>query len=77
MQVKLAVELQKPLFLHSRDASERFMRILQRHKLTAPAVAHCFTGSRSDLEAYLSLGLHIGITGWVSSITDFKVLIVL
>ena len=29
------------------------------------AVVHCFTGSEQQLKAYLSLGLHIGITGWV------------
>jgi TatD DNase family protein len=29
------------------------------------AVAHCFTGERAELEAYLELGLYIGITGWI------------
>jgi TatD DNase family protein len=28
-------------------------------------VAHCFTGGPAELEAYLGLGLYIGITGWV------------
>jgi TatD DNase family protein len=28
-------------------------------------VVHCFTGDRSALEAYLELGLHVGITGWI------------
>jgi TatD DNase family protein len=28
-------------------------------------VVHCFTGTREALDAYLELGLHIGITGWV------------
>src|ERR1700677_2018203 len=27
-------------------------------------VAHCFTGGEAELEAYLALGLFIGITGW-------------
>jgi len=27
-------------------------------------VAHCFTGGELELEAYLELGLYIGITGW-------------
>lgn len=65
MKVKLANELQKPLFLHCRDAAERFIAILKEQKLSVPAVAHCFTGSRKDLEDYLKIGLHIGITGWV------------
>jgi TatD DNase family protein len=29
------------------------------------AVAHCFTGEREELKAYLDLGLYIGITGWI------------
>jgi TatD DNase family protein len=28
-------------------------------------VAHCFTGEREELHAYLELGLYIGITGWI------------
>ena len=65
MQVKLANELQKPLFLHCRDAAERFAAVLQEHELSVPAVAHCFTGSREELVQYIEMGLHIGITGWV------------
>ncbi|EIE24191.1 hypothetical protein COCSUDRAFT_14972 [Coccomyxa subellipsoidea C-169] len=64
-QVKLAVELRKPLFLHCRDAADRFVSILREHHLTAPAVAHCFTGSQRELDIFLDLGLYIGITGWV------------
>jgi TatD DNase family protein len=29
------------------------------------AVAHCFTGEKEELHAYLDLGLYIGITGWI------------
>jgi TatD DNase family protein len=28
-------------------------------------VVHCFTGERAQLDVYLELGLHIGITGWI------------
>jgi TatD DNase family protein len=28
-------------------------------------VAHCFTGGVAELETYLGMGLHIGVTGWV------------
>jgi TatD DNase family protein len=65
-QVELAVEAGKPLFLHSRDAHPRFVDILRRYKdRLPPAVAHCFTGERDELHAYLDLGMHIGITGWI------------
>jgi TatD DNase family protein len=63
-QIALAVELKKPLFLHSRDASEPFQQILKKYPLPN-AVAHCFTGEKAELHAYLDLGLHIGITGWI------------
>ncbi len=65
-QVKLACELQLPLFLHCREAHEDFMEILRTYRgdLTH-VVAHCFTGNANELEDYLGLDLHIGITGWI------------
>ncbi len=65
-QLELAIELQKPLFLHSRDAHPRMADLLHAHRNhLPPGVAHCFTGEREELFAYLDLGLHIGITGWI------------
>jgi TatD DNase family protein len=63
-QLELAMELGKPVFLHSRDAHPRFASILASFKVKR-AVAHCFTGERDELKAYLDLGLYIGITGWI------------
>jgi TatD DNase family protein len=63
-QIELALELGMPLFLHSRDAHPRFAEILRHHRVK-DAVAHCFTGEKDELHAYLDLGLHIGITGWI------------
>ncbi|SPE54753.1 Tat-linked quality control protein TatD [Verrucomicrobia bacterium] len=64
-QVALAEELQMPLFLHERDARQRFCEILAAGRKRVPAVLHCFTGAREDLKTYLEMGLHIGITGWI------------
>jgi len=64
-QLNLAEELQMPLFLHERDAHGRFCDILSRNRKSVPAVIHCFTGTKEELTAYLDLGLHIGITGWI------------
>jgi TatD DNase family protein len=64
-QVALAEELQMPLFLHERDADQRFSEILTAVRKSVPAVVHCFTGSRESLKMYLDMGLHIGITGWI------------
>jgi len=63
-QLELALELKKPLFLHSRDAHPRLSQILKTHGVQR-AVAHCFTGEREELRACLDLGLYIGITGWI------------
>ncbi len=65
-QLELAVQAAKPVFLHQRDAHADFVAILREFagRLTG-GVAHCFTGGLEELEDYLDLGLHIGITGWV------------
>jgi TatD DNase family protein len=63
-QLELGMSLDKPLFLHSRDAHPRFYEILKHHNVRN-AVAHCFTGENEELHAYLELDLYIGITGWI------------
>jgi TatD DNase family protein len=66
LQLEIAAELHKPVFLHQRDAHADFAAILQdfRGRLNG-GVAHCFTGGDPQLDEYLALGLHIGVTGWV------------
>ncbi|REK74763.1 TatD family hydrolase [Paenibacillus paeoniae] len=63
-QIQLAKELNMPLFLHERDAFTDFITILKQHSVSK-AVVHCFTGTQSELKAYLDMGFHIGITGWI------------
>jgi len=63
-QLELGLELGKPLFMHSRDAHPRFAQVVKHHGVKK-GVAHCFTGEREELHAYLDLGLYIGITGWI------------
>jgi TatD DNase family protein len=65
-QLQLATETGLPAFLHQRDAHDDFLALLRDfHPLPGGAVAHCFTAGASELEAYLELGLSIGITGWL------------
>ena len=65
-QLELACELNKPVFLHERDASSDFLAILKDFHKDLPAyVVHCFTGSQDELEHYLDIDSHIGITGWI------------
>jgi TatD DNase family protein len=66
-QLRLAAELEKPVFFHERDAHEDFYSMVREHrKDLVGGVVHCFTGGRAALERYLALDLHIGITGWIS-----------
>jgi TatD DNase family protein len=65
-QLEIAAANRLPVFLHERAAHERFLAILSRHRpRLSRAVAHCFTGTERELDAYLGLDLHIGITGWI------------
>ncbi len=65
-QLEMAVAAAKPVFLHQRDAHADFKAILDDFRGSLRAgVAHCFTGDRVHLDAYLDLGLCIGITGWI------------
>ena len=65
-QLELATANQLPVFLHQRDAHEDFMAILEpKMKHIARGVAHCFTGTANELRDYISLGLYVGITGWI------------
>jgi TatD DNase family protein len=65
-QLEAAAAARKPVFLHQRDAHPDFAAILKEHIGSLQGgVAHCFTGGQAELDAYLGLGLYIGITGWV------------
>lgn len=65
-QLALAAELSLPVFLHCRDAHQRFAELLAPWLDKVPgAVVHCFTGDAHELADCLSLGLSVGITGWV------------
>jgi TatD DNase family protein len=65
-QLGLSIELGMPLFLHQRDAHDRFCAILDEYAgALPPAVAHCFTEGPDALEDYLERGLYIGVTGWI------------
>tara|TARA_B100002049_G_scaffold216952_1_gene183195 strand:+ start:95 stop:874 length:780 start_codon:yes stop_codon:yes gene_type:complete len=65
-QLKIASELELPVYLHERDAFEQQLSLLKRYmpSLTG-GIAHCFTGTKEQVEAYVALGLYIGVTGWV------------
>jgi TatD DNase family protein len=64
-QLDLAVELQMPLFLHSRAAAEDFERLLSERleKLPMRGVVHSFTGTLEEMQRIVKLGFDVGING--------------
>lgn len=65
-QVQLAKQLGMPLFLHQRDAFQPWFNELRPFVDQVPAmIAHCFTGSKDELEKCIDIGMYIGITGWI------------
>jgi TatD DNase family protein len=63
-QLEIADTLGLPLIFHERDTGGRFLELLKAHPdSTRRGVIHCFSGTRQELEQYLSLGFLIGITG--------------
>jgi len=65
--VELAEELEAPMFLHERDASEDFAALFAKApKVAERSVVHCYTGDRKTVEKYLSMGFSIGVTGWIA-----------
>lgn len=61
MQLELAKELSLPVIVHSRDATEDCLNILQEHK--PKGVMHCFSGSAETAKIIVELGMYIGFTG--------------
>lgn len=58
--VELAVELQKPVVVHSRDAEEKTVKILK--ELDTRAMLHCFNGSVGLTREAVNSGMKIGVT---------------
>jgi len=63
-QLDLAKSTGKAVYLHERDAFPTQLALLKDHKIQH-GVTHCFTGDKFQMQAYLDLGLYIGITGWL------------
>jgi TatD DNase family protein len=64
-QLDLAVELQLPLFLHSRACSEDFERMMKArlHHLPRRGLVHSFTGTIAEMQALVEMGFDIGVNG--------------
>lgn len=66
-QLDAALETGLPVFLHCREAHADFIAMLTPFVAQGGrGLVHCFTGTAREAEAYQALGLHIGVTGWVT-----------
>ncbi|KAF2840532.1 Mg-dependent DNase [Patellaria atrata CBS 101060] len=64
-QLEIAVEVQLPLFLHSRAAGEDFERLLSAklRQLPKKGLVHSFTGTMEEMRRLIDLGLDVGVNG--------------
>ncbi len=66
-QLHLAMETGKPAVIHSRDAAEDTLTIMEREYSGGyPAYIHCFSYSKEVARRFLKLGCMIGIGGVVT-----------
>lgn len=71
----LAIECNKPLFLHERAAFQRFTEITNAFITQLPeAVVHCFTGTIQEAKKYLDMNFYLGFTGAISDTRRFDYL---
>ena len=66
-QLKIAAELNLPVIIHSREAFDDTMDILERHGGgVKKMVFHCFSGSAEQAKLVLDKGFYISFTGVVT-----------
>ena len=65
-QLEIAIDTGMPVFLHQRDAHDDFIAMIKSCRADlGQLVAHCFTGSIDEVNDYVTLDMHIGVTGWI------------
>ncbi len=64
-QIEIAVVCDLPVIVHSREAEEDTIAILQKYS-NIRGVIHCFTGSKDFAEKALNLGFFISISGIIT-----------
>lgn len=62
-QIALAVELDKPVIVHCRDAWEDTFNLLKVHQGKVRGVFHCFTGGPEHLAAISELDFYVSFSG--------------
>ena len=60
-QLKLAEKYNKPVVVHSREATQDTIDILGKYNITV--YIHCFSGSKETADIYVKRGYYIGVGG--------------
>jgi TatD DNase family protein len=74
-QLDLAIELDKPLIIHCRDAHADMLAMLKKaqtdHGTKLRGVIHSFTGTWMEAKRYIELGFYIGLNGIATFSRDY------
>lgn len=70
-QLELAIEVNKPVIIHTRDAEDDTIQILRETWFAhggneCGGIIHCFTGTQKLADAALAIGFHISFSGVVT-----------
>ena len=64
-QIELAVKLDLPIVIHSRNAIDQCIEVVKDYK-TVKGIFHCFSGNISQAKQIIESGFHLGIGGVVT-----------
>ena len=66
-QIKLAIEYDLPIVIHSRDSFDEIFKVLEKFKSEKlRGIFHCFTGNLNQANKIIDLNFHLGIGGVVT-----------
>ena len=65
-QIEFAITWKRPIVIHSRDAIDRCIEIVNRYKGKVGGIFHCFSGTRDQAAQIIDLGFYMGIGGVVT-----------
>ena len=66
-QIRMAIEVGKPIIVHCRDSADDIHAILEEEKAwRAGGVIHCFTGDEAQARKFLDIDFHLGAGGAIT-----------
>jgi TatD DNase family protein len=66
-QIEWALQYQRPIVLHTRNATQETIDVIKQHKGKGlRGIFHCFGGSLEEAEQIIELGFYLGIGGVVT-----------